>query len=242
MDTPIIDRVCAEKIDREWCASLLSERTLISFIQTRVGKKCVEEIDGLLEEDLTEDEYSSLRKKIDLLSHTLDSIDKIFPWTSVSQIIKESYSRAISQSRNSLSLVEQNVNSSEEYSYYQKTSVSNSKRLDQMLTELENKTNSILREIEDNRATQIEIQYEYSNLWIGNFTWLKNLCGYQNRYFDKENYRRDKLLLGVKRIGKYEVITEYLDWLTKVNNDNQLMRNAIIRWEEDRRWLEERNK
>jgi len=240
MITPNIDFITKQEISVEWCALRLQERTLINVIQSRITKECIGEIENYLGQDLNKDDYSTLRLKIDQLNGVIDHIEYHFPWQSAGTGIKTSYSRAIKQSRNALSLLEQKVNVVEENHFNFESKSPVRERLDQALTRIESIVNQISTKTNQITPTIDQTQYEFGNLWMGNFTWLKNLCGYQNRHYDTERFRRDSLIRGVRRIGKHQVLIEYLDWLTKVNEANSLMSGAIRRWKEDRDWLIDR--
>lgn len=105
-----------------------------------------------------------------------------------------------------------------------------------MIAEIKSKADAILGELDK----EGEFEFEFGNIWLGNFSWLRNLCEYQNLFSDSDEFRRQKLILGVKRIGKYQVVEEYLKWLTLINRQQPKMQGAIQRWESDRKWLLER--
>ena len=81
-------------------------------------------------------------------------------------------------------------------------------------------------------------KYKYSDLWLNNFRWAINLCGYRNREGVTEKQRRKSLGIGVFRIGSADPIIEYLKWLVEVNEDDYRFKSARERWRSDINWLE----
>jgi hypothetical protein len=114
----------------------------------------------------------------------------------------------------------------------------NQERLDTLVKILNEKI-EVLKKITDSPKKS---KYRYSNLWLNNFRWAINLCGYRNRIGVTEEKRRKSLEIGVFRIGNADPIIEYLEWLVEINEDDHRFKPAIERWKSDITWLQNSEK
>lgn len=234
--TPTVHKVTKTTYNSTWLNDVLSSRSLISYIQKEIGQNCIDEILSNLQRIDDPNEFDDLRERVIQLNEILENIEDLFLGLMVGKEIKKAFHQSIRQAKNLLSQAEQKINVSEEYFLNSQKKSENVRVLEEMIAEIKSKADAIIGKLDE----EGENEFEFSNIWLGNFSWLRNLCGYQNRFSDSDEFRRQKLILGVKRIGKYQVIEEYLKWLTLINRQQPIMQGAIERWESDRKWLENR--
>lgn len=234
--TPFVDKIIKTSYDSKWMKDALASRSLIPFIQKEIGQNCFDEIISNLQRIDDPNDFNDLRERVIRLNEILEKIEDIFPVLLAGEAIKKAFHQTVRQAKNLLSQAEQEINTSEEYALNSPVKSENVKILEDMIAEIKSKADAILGELDK----EGENEFEFGNIWLGNFSWLRNLCEYQNRFSDSDEFRRQKLMLGVKRIGKYQVIEEYLKWLTLINRQQPKMQGAIQRWESDRKWLLER--
>lgn len=232
--TPIIDKILKTSYDSIWIKDNLASRRLISYIQKEIGQNCFDEIISNLQRIDTPKDFIELRERVIRLNEILENIEDAFPVLLVGDTIKKAFNRTVRQAKNLLSQAEQKINTSEEHVLDYPKKSDNVKLLEEMIAEIKSKADAILGELVDLEGNN---EFEFGKIWLGNFSWLRNLCEYQNRFSDSDEFRRQKLVMGVKRIGKYQVIEEYLRWLTMINAKQPHMQGAIQRWESDREWL-----
>ena len=207
------------QLNDDWISEKLRAHDLIRFVQDDLGTKSYQLFKTEIQSSTTSSEIDKIRDDYDAFDYNFRRIRELFP-INVGEEKKDLFHRAYTRAQNQLSQIYQLLNEREE------TSATAPPPIGQ--TEL-----SPISSVDTNN-------YKFAILWDGNFRWLKNLCKYQNRYNDSEEFRRAALSKGVYRIGNYQVIVEYLDWVCQTNIANPRMQNAIQRWQDDINWLKEK--
>lgn len=206
-------------LDSNWMSEMLRTQKLIHFVQSHLGSKCYDLFQAAIQSSESNSDLEIIRDDFESFDKSLHDIYDLFP-VQASIGIREQFSRAFNGAKGKLSNIEPLLNLTEERFATKPESIEKT-------------------ELKPLPVVQTK-GYRFDILWEGNFRWLKNLCGYQNRYSDSVDSRRASLSTGVYRIGNYQVIVEYLDWVCQTNTENPHMQNAIQRWQEDIKWLQEK--
>jgi hypothetical protein len=242
MENKILEYYYTLNFNSQLVTEMMKSRQLMPLLQNGFGNKLPREVaKSLTKADLNEADLSYLEHCIINSDVQLDKIKPMhFPdFARQGLTYKEQWSRALKTANIGLNSAWNLIEAFdlEEHKKQQLQGDSakvNQERIDALVTILNEKIDVLKKMTE----TPKKSKYRYSDLWMNNFRWAINLCGYRNRGGVTENQRRKSLEIGVFRIGNVDPIIEYLKWLVEVNEDDNRFKPAIERWRSDITWLE----
>lgn len=242
MENKILEYYYTLNLNYQLVTEMRKSKELMPLLQNGFGYKLPREVaKSLTKADLNEDDLTYLEQCIINSDIQLDKIKPMhFPdFARQGLTYEEQWNRALKTADIGLNSAWNLIESFdlEEHNKQQLEDNSvkvNQERIDALIKILNEK----IEVIEKMTDTPMKSKYKYSDLWLNNFRWAINLCGYRNREGVTEEQRKKSLGIGVFRIGSADPIIEYLKWLVEVNENDYRFKPAIERWKSDITWLE----
>lgn len=243
MENKILEYYYSLNFNSKLVTEMRNSKQLMPLLQNGFGNKLPREIaKSLTKADLNEDDLTYLEQCIINSDVQLDKIKPMyFPdFNRQGLTYKEQWNRALKAANIGLNSAWNLIEAFDLEEHKKQQLQSDSTKVSQeridALVRILNEKIDVLKKMTE---TPKKSKFRYSELWMNNFRWAINLCGYRNREGVTENQRRKNLEIGVFRIGNADPIIEYLKWLVEVNENDYRYKPAIERWKSDITWLED---
>lgn len=246
MENKILEYYYTLNFNKQLVKAMMISKQLMPLLQNGFGYKLPREVaKALTKTDINDTDLSYLEQCIINSDVQLDKIKPIyFPdFDRQGLTYKEQWDRAIKAANIGLNsawnMIESfNLEEHKKQQLQKKSAKVKQERIDALVKILDEKIAAIKKMTD----TPKKSKYKYSDLWLNNFRWAINLCGYRNRGGVTEKQRRKSLEIGVFRIGNPDPIIEYLRWLVEVNENDYKFKPAVDRWRSDIKWLKNSKK
>jgi hypothetical protein len=228
-------------ITKELFFEMIKSKKLMRLLQNGYGNRLPNQIAKVLaSKKVNENDLTYLEECIINSDSQLDKIKPVhFPdFPRLGLNYKEQFQRAIATANIGLnsawSLIESfDLEQHKRHQLMNESKKLSQERFDALVKTLDDKIDELGKMTHSSNKSQ----YRFSELWMNNYRWAINLCGYRNRDGITEEHRRKSLEVGVYRIGSVEPIIEYIQWLIEINESDSRFKRAIVRWRSDIKWL-----